>query len=72
MADEEITVQTIWMLQQSPAHFAKPLRQRHDVLLVHRVDAWAIGRVRGLKIVASIIRWPDVPMLESISHLGVS
>ena len=39
------------------------------MLLVHRVDARAIGRVRGPEIVASVIRWPDVPTLDSSSHL---
>ena len=42
MADEQVALQTIWILHQSPTHLPGILCHWLDVLLIHGVDAWPI------------------------------
>ena len=48
MSDEQVTVKSVRIHHQRPAHFARSSRHWLDVMFVHCVDAWPIGRLEVL------------------------
>ena len=70
VADEQVTLQPVWVHHQCPADLARTVCHRHDVLPVHGVDTGSKQLVRAVEVVGTVVRRANFTLLDCLQHFS--